>query len=349
MKARTETSLFKESAIKQGIGKAQLLADVITQSMGMFRTAQVAKGGGMIIYLQDKANLYESAVVWKISSAGFFVSTDGMRTWNAGITPEGDVAVNVLSAVGINFDWARGGTLTLGGKENGHGVLQVLNENDDNVFRVNNEGIVAGETALANIKGVRTTLIFSSYGGGIDEFDVYNPLGMGLVYDTEDYPLFFTGGKCTIMAYIPSTFVVENAIIFGSFIAMRNKWENESTGTRGTVTGYSRHITLKKVPEEILIDMIQSNQDYGDSMSIGYIPNNSGALNGSRNGPNNVGVIEHLQSGNIGDNIDLGAINFFNITADVFSTKTYNDANLRTAASYAGAGIATLYISGYYK
>ena len=37
----------------------------------------------------------------------FAVSTDGGKTWNAGMdSSSGNAVVNVLSSIGINFDWA---------------------------------------------------------------------------------------------------------------------------------------------------------------------------------------------------------------------------------------------------
>lgn len=352
MKARQETSLFKESAIKQGIGKAQLLADVITQSMGMFRTEQVDKNGGMIIYLHDKANLYESAVVWKISSAGFFVSTDGMRTWNAGITPEGDVAVNVLSAVGINFDWARGGTLTLGGKENGHGVLQVLNESDGNVFRVNNEGIVAGETTLANKKGVRTCLVFNQ-----DTLDTtiggFGELGGGVVkepnYDEWDY----IGGYAAINAYIPPNFTIEDARMLATVVAGRMHWMNHDTGREGYETGQARHIKITHLNESEIIKDLQTpsgeNPDDGTALDAeGTIIPDIGDFDGTKNGPSSLNTAIQLTSGNLEKYFTPGETHYFNIVADIYKG-SMTDAGYKAAAQYCGYIRTTLWVNGYYK
>ena len=351
MKARQETSLFKESAIKQGIGKAQLLADVITQSMGMFRTVQVDKNGGMIIYLHDKANLYESTVVWKISSAGFFVSTDGMRTWNAGITPEGDVAVNVLSAVGINFDWARGGTLTLGGKENGHGVLQVLNENDGNVFSVNNEGIIAGETTLANKTGVRTCLLFNQdYNGLVVGF---SEIGGGVVKDPNYNEWDYIGGFADMNAYIPSNFTIEDARMLATVAAGRNFWENFDTGHSGYETGQAKHIKITYLNESEIIKDLQTptgeNPDDGTEFDIeGTIIPDTGDFDGTKSGPSSLGTTIKLISGNLKDYITSGETHYFNIVADIYKG-SMTDAGYKTATQYCGYIRTTLWVSGYYK
>lgn len=103
----------------------QRLVNLISNSFGMFETEETAQGGGKIYYIHDKPNLADSATIWKRTIDGFLVSTDGGVTWNAGMDASGNVLVNILSAIGINFDWAYGGTLTLGGASNRHGLLKV--------------------------------------------------------------------------------------------------------------------------------------------------------------------------------------------------------------------------------
>jgi hypothetical protein len=49
--------------------------------------------------------------------------------------------VNILSAIGINFDWANGGTLRLGGYNNTNGVLNVYDENNTQIGYWNNTGL----------------------------------------------------------------------------------------------------------------------------------------------------------------------------------------------------------------
>ena len=49
--------------------------------------------------------------------------------------------VNVLSAIGIDFSWAKGGTLNLGGAGNGNGVLKVTNASGDMVGLIDKSGI----------------------------------------------------------------------------------------------------------------------------------------------------------------------------------------------------------------
>lgn len=104
----------------------QMLTNLMTNSFGVFKTEEVKEDGSIIYYLHNKQNLSDSSTIWKMTADAMAVSTDGGKTWNAGIDKDGNAVVNVLSAIGINFDWARGGTLTLGGKDNGNGVLHVV-------------------------------------------------------------------------------------------------------------------------------------------------------------------------------------------------------------------------------
>lgn len=119
----------------------QQLTSIMANSMGMFTTSEKTENGGYIVYQHDKPTLEESDIIWKKSEAGFQVSTDGGKTWNAGMDAQGNSAVNVLSAIGITFDWARGGTLTLGGNNNENGRLRLLDAYGSEVGQLSNSGI----------------------------------------------------------------------------------------------------------------------------------------------------------------------------------------------------------------
>lgn len=119
----------------------QMLTSLITQSFGVFKTEEALEDGSTVFYLHNKPTLAESQTIWKMTADAFAVSTDGGKTWNAGMDSSGNAVVNVLSAVGINFDWAHGGMLTLGGNENGNGELRLLDSNGNEVGRMNNNGL----------------------------------------------------------------------------------------------------------------------------------------------------------------------------------------------------------------
>ncbi len=119
----------------------QMLTSLITQSFGVFKTEETLEDGSAIYYLHDKPTLEESKTIWKMTSDAFAVSTDGGKTWNAGMDSEGNAVVNVLSAIGIQFDWAKGGTLTLGGYSNQYGILRILDEDGNQKGIINRSGV----------------------------------------------------------------------------------------------------------------------------------------------------------------------------------------------------------------
>lgn len=94
-----------------------------------------------MFYLHNKPTLEESMTIWKMTADAFAVSTDGGKTWNAGLDSEGNAVVNVLSAIGIQFDWARGGVLSLGGDNNINGQINIFDKNNVLCGRIDNDGI----------------------------------------------------------------------------------------------------------------------------------------------------------------------------------------------------------------
>lgn len=118
----------------------QALTNLITQSFGVYKSEEKLDDGSTIFYMHNKPTLEESDTIWKMTADAFAVSTDCGRTWNAGMDSQGNAVVNVLSAIGIRFDWAKGGTLTLGGENNVNGVLQVLDSKGNVITTLNASG-----------------------------------------------------------------------------------------------------------------------------------------------------------------------------------------------------------------
>lgn len=121
----------------------QSLTNLITQSFGVFKTEEVLEDGSTIFYLHNKPTLSESTTIWKMTADAFAVSTDGGKTWKAGIDAQGNAVVNVLSAIGIRFDWASGGMLTLGGNSNISGSMRILNSAGQQIGKWDKDGIQA--------------------------------------------------------------------------------------------------------------------------------------------------------------------------------------------------------------
>lgn len=150
------------------------LTELIQNSFGMFQTEETLSSGGKIYYSHDKPELRNSQKIWMRTAEAFLVSSDGGRTWNAGIDADGHAVVNVLSAVGINADWInaghisadkiqgghvladviRGGTLILNGNSGSYGKLEIRNSSGTPIITNDNTGlkIVSGGTINCNQK-----------------------------------------------------------------------------------------------------------------------------------------------------------------------------------------------------
>lgn len=119
----------------------QLLTQLMSQSLGLFKTEQKQEDGSIIYIMHNKADLNSSNIQWKMTANGMAVSSDYGKTWNAGVDKDGNAILNIMSAIGINFDWAHGGTLTLGGENNVNGKQYVKDANGKTLVTLDNKGI----------------------------------------------------------------------------------------------------------------------------------------------------------------------------------------------------------------
>lgn len=128
---------------KEKTAREKALEDLnlkLAESSGLYTSKDQLEDGSYIYYMHDKPVLSESMIVWKMTANAFGVSTDGGKTWNAGLTVDGDAITRILSAVGINFDWAHGGTIKLGGKDNQNGSLEIYDAAGEMIGHWNNLG-----------------------------------------------------------------------------------------------------------------------------------------------------------------------------------------------------------------
>lgn len=123
----------------------QLLTQLMSQSLGLFKTEQMQEDGSIIYIMHNKADLNSSNIQWKMTANGMAVSSDYGKTWNAGIDKDGNAIFNIMSAIGINFDWAHGGTLTLGGENNTNGKQYVKDANGKILITLDNKGITLAD------------------------------------------------------------------------------------------------------------------------------------------------------------------------------------------------------------
>lgn len=123
----------------------QLLTQLMSQSLGLFKTEQAQEDGSIIYIMHNKADLNSSNIQWKMTANGMAVSNDYGKTWRAGIDKDGNAIFNIMSAIGINFDWAHGGTLTLGGENNVNGKQYVKDANGKILITLDNKGITLAD------------------------------------------------------------------------------------------------------------------------------------------------------------------------------------------------------------
>ena len=100
----------EKSAYEAGIEE---LSERIDAAGGFYITEEEQPDGSIITYQHDKPTLEESTRIWKETADTRSVSTDGGRTWNAGITADGEAVVKHLAAEGINADWINAGTFVV--------------------------------------------------------------------------------------------------------------------------------------------------------------------------------------------------------------------------------------------
>lgn len=135
--AQTQLSVYDK--------QMQLLTQLMSQSLGLFKTEQKQEDGSIIYIMHNKADLNSSNIQWKMTANGMAVSNDYGKTWKAGIDKDGNAIFNIMSAIGINFDWAHGGTLTLGGENNTNGKQYVKDENGKILITLDNKGITLAD------------------------------------------------------------------------------------------------------------------------------------------------------------------------------------------------------------
>lgn len=120
----------------------QDLAERLGESSGVFTTIVKQEDGSNIYFLHNKPKLEDSDMVWKMTAEALAVSTDGGKTWNGGLTIDGDVIARILAAEGINADWIK------------TGALRVVNTDGEETLYINADtGEVRASPTLFSLSG----------------------------------------------------------------------------------------------------------------------------------------------------------------------------------------------------
>lgn len=178
------------------------LAEALAASGGLYCHEVPQPGGGSKIYYHNKPVLAESDIRMLFSDVGFTLTDDGGQTWY-GMTVDGTFIASVINTIGLFFDYAHGGTLTLGGSNNTNGSLRVLNASGGQIGKWDNDGISAiGEFTMTypvplNDSTIRLDLNFGEYdiyeSSGGDLQDVIHTAGLCLSRRNATYnKLYFT-------------------------------------------------------------------------------------------------------------------------------------------------------------
>lgn len=157
----------------------QQLTDLITNSFGIFKTEERLEDGSVVFYMHDKPSKDNSQTIWRMTADAFEVSTDGGRNYRPGMDSSGNEVENVLSTIGITYDWLRSGTLNFGGSNNTNGKLIVENSAgteigrwDANGLNVQKGQIKGSHIELGSSSGDEMLIVKNTDGTEIGRWDV---------------------------------------------------------------------------------------------------------------------------------------------------------------------------------
>lgn len=91
--------------------RVQQMNQLATNAMGYYETIESQDDGSIICYMHDKENLSDSKTIWKKTVDGIFISSDGGKTYIAGVDKNGNAVLKILATEGIVADWINAGTL----------------------------------------------------------------------------------------------------------------------------------------------------------------------------------------------------------------------------------------------
>lgn len=160
----------------------QRLNKLVEQSMGAFSEYEDSPNGGRIYYISNmpitkdeygECQFAANSIVWRMAGDVFSVSNDGGLTWRNGYDPStGELVVNVLSAIGVQAEWIRTGTLTVGGATSGtqYPVIEVYDASNNLICTLDRNGITMHKGIIASPDYAETGLapIYSDTGMKID-------------------------------------------------------------------------------------------------------------------------------------------------------------------------------------
>lgn len=222
-KARQEIKRNKtdfEKAIEELAGK------IGDSTSGLFTTSEKQEDGSTIFYLHDQPTLAESKIIWKMTADAFAVSTDGGKTYNAGLMVNGTLIAKIMNTIGINFDWGVGGSLVIRDED---GNETVYMNADTGTVRMNVESLSISGRKIQEIIQEEASKV-----GGLN-LSLTNEY-QGISTDYEGNISDFPEVKTTAQVYYGQTDVTSSCIFSiaeSEFVI--GEWDNDSHTY--TVTG----------------------------------------------------------------------------------------------------------------
>lgn len=151
--------LLIEEKSSRELAEAEL-ADALAEKAGLFSTIETDQSGSSVYYFHDQPTLAASQIVWKMTREAWGVSTNGGRTWNAGMTVDGETIVNILQATGINADWITAGSFEV---TDGQGRSVFIADVDTGSVYISGDRVFVGNTsvtdALAQLSNALTIVL----------------------------------------------------------------------------------------------------------------------------------------------------------------------------------------------
>lgn len=96
------------------------------------------------ILIMDTPDIETAQKVWRWNQGGLGYSDSGYQgPYTTAITQDGAIVADFVTAGTMLANIIKGGTLTLGGSENGNGICQVLDENGNVIVKLDLNGITA--------------------------------------------------------------------------------------------------------------------------------------------------------------------------------------------------------------
>lgn len=211
------------------------------------------------ILIMDTDNINTAKKIWRWNSSGLGYSKTGYNgPYGLAMTNNGVIVADYIQSGVMSADRIKGGTLTLGGGNNGNGAFALLDQNNNVIGVMNNAGI---QMLRGQIKGPSVMVGGAANGNGIiSVFDqnnnvvgLFNNAGVQILKGQIKGPLVEVGGVGNQDGYINvrdadgniigqwsnNGLFAEKAVIKGDVVSSKTLDEDEYDAKLGLVTFYN--------------------------------------------------------------------------------------------------------------